>query len=158
MIADSLRAVGAARSIVIDEHDKILAGNGLCEAAAEVGITKVQVVDADGETLIAVRRTGLTPEQKTQLALYDNRTSELSAWNPDALALLVSDGVDLARYEFDNSALSTDTMLSTDIMPERDHTITEQYVIILTCRNEAQQRELLDRFVLEGLSCRAVIS
>jgi hypothetical protein len=34
MIADSLRQVGAARSIVIDERGLILAGNATVEAAA----------------------------------------------------------------------------------------------------------------------------
>jgi len=81
MIADALRHVGAARSIVVDEHDEVLAGNGVVEAAAAAGITKVQVVEADGQTLIAVRRRGLTPEQKRALAMYDNRTAELAEWN-----------------------------------------------------------------------------
>lgn len=85
MIERSLGEVGAARSIVIDEDGKILAGNGTVEGAAQAGITKVQVVDADGETIVAVRRTGLTDEQKTKLALYDNRTAELAEWDADVL-------------------------------------------------------------------------
>ena len=32
MVSDALRAVGAARSIVIDEDDVILAGNGVVHA------------------------------------------------------------------------------------------------------------------------------
>src|SRR5436190_20864954 len=64
MMVDSLHAVGAGRSIVIDEEGVILAGNGIVEAAAEAGIERVQVVEADGNTIIAVRRTGLTPAQK----------------------------------------------------------------------------------------------
>jgi DNA modification methylase len=86
MIAASLREVGAARSIVIDEHNEILAGNGVVESAAAAGISKVQVVDADGDTVIAVRRIGLTPEQKRALAIFDNRTGELAEWNVEQLA------------------------------------------------------------------------
>ena len=56
MIVDALQQVGAARSIVIDEDNVVQAGNGVVEAAAEAGITKVQVVDVDGSTLVAVRR------------------------------------------------------------------------------------------------------
>jgi len=70
MMVASLEQVGAGRSIVIDENDVILAGNGIVEAAGKAGIERVQVVEADGKTLIAVRRTGLTPEQKQRLALY----------------------------------------------------------------------------------------
>ncbi len=84
-IVDSLHEVGAARSIVIDEDGVILAGNGVYDAAAEAGIERVQVVDADGETVIAVRRTGLTDTQKRRLALYDNRAAELAEWDADQL-------------------------------------------------------------------------
>ena len=78
MIETALREVGAARSIVIDENDTVLAGNATIAAAAAAGIERVQVVEADGETLVAVRRRGLTPEQKARLALYDNRAAELA--------------------------------------------------------------------------------
>ena len=54
MLLESIEQVGAARSIVIDEDDTILAGHGVAEAAAEAGITRVQVVDTDGRTLVAV--------------------------------------------------------------------------------------------------------
>jgi ParB-like chromosome segregation protein Spo0J len=84
-IVDALHAVGAARSIVIDEDGVILAGNGTVEAAAEAGITRLRVVDADGEEVIAVRRRGLTPEQKRRLALADNRSAELAEWDYAAL-------------------------------------------------------------------------
>ena len=91
MIERSLQEVGAARSIVIDEDGTVLAGNGVLEAAASAGIERVQIVDADGETIIAVRRSGLTPEQKRRLALYDNRTAELAEWDAEALAGIVAD-------------------------------------------------------------------
>lgn len=95
MIVDSLHEVGAARSIVIDEAGNILAGNGTIEAAAEAGIERVQVVDADGETIVAVRRSGLTPAQKKRLALYDNRTAELAGWDAAVLAGLAQEGVEI---------------------------------------------------------------
>ena len=93
-IADGLQEVGAARSIVIDENGTILAGNGVVEAAAQAGIERVQVVDADGETLVAVRRTGLTAAQKTRLSLLDNRAAELADWDTDVLAELADSDPD----------------------------------------------------------------
>lgn len=91
MIEKSLQEVGAARSIVIDEDGTVLAGNGVLEAAASAGIERVQIVDADGETIVAVRRTGLTADQKRRLALYDNRTGELAEWDAEVLAQLATD-------------------------------------------------------------------
>lgn len=111
MIVDSLHEVGAARSIVIDELGNILAGNGTIEAAAEAGIERLQVVDADGETIIAVRRTGLTDAQKRRLSLMDNRTAELATWDADVLRELQGDGLkldDLWREEEWQAILTTD--------------------------------------------------
>jgi DNA methylase len=98
MIADALREVGAARSIVIDEDNVILAGNGVIDAAAEAGITRLRVIEADGEEVIAVRRAGLTAEQKRALAIYDNRTAELATWNLDQLLADVGNGLALQPW------------------------------------------------------------
>lgn len=92
MIERALSEVGAARSIVIDENGVVLAGNATIEAAAAAGIENVQIIDADGETIIAVRRSGLTDEQKKRLALYDNRAAELADWDADVLAALRDEG------------------------------------------------------------------
>lgn len=101
MIVDSLQKVGASRSIVIDEHNEILAGNGVVEAAAQAGLTKLHVIDVDGDTIVAVRRHGLTDDQKRDLAIYDNRTAELAEWNLDQLRDDAAHGLDLEAFDFD---------------------------------------------------------
>ena len=98
MIVDSLHAVGAARSIVIDEDGIVLAGNATIEAAAEAGIERVRIIEASGDELIAVRRSGLTAEQKRALALADNRSAELATWNLDQLRNDVDAGLDLMAF------------------------------------------------------------
>lgn len=98
LIADSLHAVGAGRSIVIDEAGTVLCGNGVIDAAAQVGIERVRIIEADGHELIAVRRRGLTPAQKRHLALSDNRSSDLSTWNLDQLRADADAGLDLASF------------------------------------------------------------
>ena len=95
MIETSLREVGAGRSIVIDENNVILAGNATVEAAASAGIERVLTVDVDGETIVAVRRSNLTPAQKARLGLFDNRTAELAEWDESVLAELAAEGVGL---------------------------------------------------------------
>jgi hypothetical protein len=98
MVVDALKSVGAARSIVIDEDNVILAGNGVSAAAAEAGISRVRVIDAAGDELIAVRRSGLTEDQKRALAIYDNRTAELAEWNYDQLAADKAAGLPLQPF------------------------------------------------------------
>lgn len=98
MLGDALRDVGAARSIVIDEAGEILAGNGVVQAATAAGYSRVQVVDADGDAIVAVRRSGLTTEQKRSLALYDNRVAELAEWDWQQLADDRDAGLPLSPY------------------------------------------------------------
>lgn len=96
-IEKSLEQYGAARSIVVDEDGRVLAGNGLVEAAASVGILRVRTVEANGNEIIAVVRRGLTEQQKLGLSIADNRTSELADWDPAVLADLSAD-IDLTAF------------------------------------------------------------
>jgi len=97
LIAESLQRYGAARSIVIDEDNRILAGNGTIEGAKQAGIKNVRVIETDGSEIIAVKRTGLTEDEKVGLALADNRSSDLSDWDAQMLQQL-SEEHDIAPW------------------------------------------------------------
>lgn len=88
LLKESLQRYGPARSIVIDEDDRILAGNGTVEAAIGLGIEGLRIVDASPDEIIAVRRIGLTEDQKVGLALADNRTADLAEWDAEMLQQL----------------------------------------------------------------------
>ena len=105
LIAESLKRYGAARSIVIDEDGRILAGNGTVEGAKKAGINKVRVIEAEGDELIAVRHAGLSEEEKVGLALADNRSSDLSEWDQEMLHHLAKDN-DLSPW-FEQTELDT---------------------------------------------------
>lgn len=85
LIQESIKRYGAARSIVIDEDNRILAGNGTIEGAKAAGIKNVRIIETAGDEIIAVRRTDLTEHEKVGLALADNRTSDLSDWDAEML-------------------------------------------------------------------------
>jgi len=125
MLEKALGEVGAARSIVIDEHGVVLAGNATIEAAARAGIEKVQVVDADGETIIAVRRTGLTAAQKTRLALYDNRTAELADWDADVIADLMANERAMLDGLFEKDELAK---ININVEPPNDFNIVDENI------------------------------
>lgn len=105
LIVDALHRVGAARSIVIDEDNRILAGNATVDAAAEAGIESVRVIEASGHEIIAVRRRGLTDEQKRYLAMADNRAAELATWDLEQLQADTDSGLDLSAF-FESSELA----------------------------------------------------
>jgi DNA modification methylase len=105
LIAESLKRYGAARSIVIDEDGRILAGNGTVEGAKKAGINNVRIIEAEGDELIAVRRTGLSEDEKVGLALADNRSSDLSEWDNEMLRQL-SEEHDLTPWFEDDELLA----------------------------------------------------
>lgn len=98
LLDESLHRLGPARSIVIDEKNEILAGNGVIESAERVGLDRVMVVEADGKTIVAVRRTGLSDQEKRDLAMFDNRAGELAEWDPAQIAADRQNGLDLQPY------------------------------------------------------------
>lgn len=97
VIQRSLEEFGACRSIVIDENNVVRAGNGTLEEAGQLGIEKAIIIEADGNTIVAVKRKGLTEEQWRQYAIADNTASDFSTWDADILAELAEE-VDLSSF------------------------------------------------------------
>jgi hypothetical protein len=91
---ESLKKYGAGRSILVDKNFTTMAGNKTLEGAKKEGFERVVVVDTDGKTLVAVRRTDLLASSKKgrELAIADNRIAELDLrWDDEVLAALQAD-------------------------------------------------------------------
>lgn len=86
LIKKSLSDCGAGRSILLDNENEIIAGNGVYEQAKKLGIP-VRVIETNGKELIAVKRTDLnTEDQKRKvLAVMDNTTSDSSEFDVEKL-------------------------------------------------------------------------
>lgn len=86
LIKKSLEECGAGRSIVIDNEDEIIAGNGIYEQAKKLGI-KTKIIETDGTELVVVKRTDLATndEKRKQLAIMDNSTSDSSEFDLELL-------------------------------------------------------------------------
>ena len=88
LISKSLQELGAGRSILIDKDNNIIAGNGIVEAAGQVGLENVKIVETDGSEIIAVKRTDMTldSEKGREMALADNATASADLeWDKDTL-------------------------------------------------------------------------
>lgn len=101
MLENSLRTYGAGRSIVLDKNGKIIAGNKTVQSAVEMGLTKLEIVQTTGNTVVAVQRMDLdmdTDPKARELAIADNRVGELDLdWDPEALAELGTE-LDLSKF------------------------------------------------------------
>ena len=162
LIEESLKSYGAARSIVIDESNTVLAGNGTIEAATAAGISKVRVIETDGDEIIAVKRTGLTDGDKVGLALADNRTSDLSEWDAQMLQQLSTEHDIAPWFSQDdiNELLEKEPDFDPDLDPTEDQSgkIDAVFQIIVNCRNEQEQTSTLDYLLQQGLDCKAMNS
>ena len=101
MIEKSLRDYGAGRSILLDKHGAIIAGNKTAQNAAAAGLDDVLVIKTDGRQLVAVQRIDLDlKDAKTRsLAITDNRANEVSlSWDVDVLKAFTAEGFDLAPF------------------------------------------------------------
>jgi len=100
-LAQSLRAYGAGRSVLIDREGRIIAGHKTVEEAKRLGIP-LRVVRSDGQHLIAVQRDDLdvvTDPQAQALAIADNRVGELDLeWDVTVLRQLRDAGLDLSTF------------------------------------------------------------
>ena len=106
MIEKSFRELGAGRSILLDKNNRIIAGNKSQQAAIATGITKVRIVDTDGDEIVAVRRRDVDLDSKVgrELAFADNATQQVSlAWDETELQAVQADveGFDIADFGFD---------------------------------------------------------
>ena len=88
LIKKSINEVGFGRSVVIDNENEIICGNGVVSQIAKS--TPIKVIETDGSELVVVKRTDLKTddEKRKQLAVMDNSTSDSSDFD---LTLLKED-------------------------------------------------------------------
>ena len=88
LLEKSLRENGAGRSILLDKDNNIIAGNGVIEAAGNIGLEKVKVVETTGDEIVAVKRTDISLKSKKgrEMALADNATATVDLdWDDEAI-------------------------------------------------------------------------
>lgn len=85
LIKKSVSEVGLGRSVVIDNENEIVCGNGLVSTLDKN--TPIKLIETDGSELVVVKRTDLNTndEKRKQLAIMDNSTSDSSEFDLDSL-------------------------------------------------------------------------
>lgn len=162
MIEHSFRELGAGRSLVVDANGVLIAGNHAQEGAVNAGIEDVIEVETDGRTVVVVKRVDLdleTDARAVQLAYADNRTQQVGfRADVDQLVKDIEAGIDLSALY---TPAEIGNLLGQIELPNLDPTpkpLTESFMVLITCKDEAEQKHLLERFEREGIPCRALIS
>jgi ParB-like chromosome segregation protein Spo0J len=111
LLEQSLKKYGTGRSILVDKHGRVIAGNKTLQEAKAMGLESVVVIEADADTLIAVQRSDLdlqTDSRAQGLAIADNRVGEINLnWDFDILRQSV-DPFGFDASELEQSLASSD--------------------------------------------------
>lgn len=111
LIEKSFAKFGAGRSILLDKHNRIIAGNKSTQKFVEQGGQDVVIVETSGDTLVAVKRTDIDLDTKRgrEMALADNAAAKsnitwdaekIFAWEMPAAEW----GIDLEQPETEGEA------------------------------------------------------
>jgi ParB-like chromosome segregation protein Spo0J len=157
-LARSIKRFGFSSPIIARRADgEIIAGHARYAAARRLKMAKVPV-----------RYLELTTDEAHALALADNKLQENRDWDDDALQSVLEEleaaGTDLTvGTGFDDDDIekllgSEEDAYATPDVDASAKLDGLEYRIVIECRDEMHQVELIDRFEAEGLKCKPLMS
>jgi len=171
LVQRSISRFGYVAPAIIDERTgRLVVGHGRTEALLALrdqgdsppeGVRQAD----DGTWLVPVLRgwSSRSDEEAAAYLIADNRHTELGGWDNDALAKLLDDIgdpdlVDLTGWDLEELAGLLDT---DEEMPDEGDADSEPtdmvWGVAVTCRNEREQTDLLQRLTDEGYQVRALM-
>ena len=161
-IAEFLRQFGQVRSIVVWLHKTagkpytLLAGHGVWQAAQRIGLVKLRadVCPASWSEMKALAYVSTDNELgrhgvDVDLAQLAANIRDIQQAEGDTLATLAAGEANAMR-----SLLAQANAGGKMVNPIQN----EQWMVLIECLSEQEQSGLLQRFIGEGLKCRALVS
>jgi hypothetical protein len=145
-LQDSLTEFGQVEPVCIGPGNALYNGHQRLKSwAAEFG---------DIEIDVRVASRALSEKEREKLTVYLHKGAA-GEWDFDALSEW--DVPDLIEWGFEPKELG---IIDEPLAEEKGEPeeLPEQYMILIECKNEMEQAELLARFNDEGLQCRALLS
>ena len=134
---------GFVGAVWIDENNELIAGHARLEALKELKETKIP----------AIKVTGLTEQQKIELRISDNKSTELGVWDYDILyseiKALEKAGYDLDLTGFSETEINSilDNNQKTDL-PESDFVgdFQDFNEVLIISIDDSNQRDIIKGF------------
>lgn len=134
-IANSIKTFGFSVPVLVDENDKVIAGNARIEAAIQLGLAEIPVV-----TL-----SHLDAAQKRAFILAENKLASLAGWDNAVLSLEFKDLLDL-EIDFDLDVTGfADPEIDALAFGEDDSRNTPTVVLPIAATSQIGDLWLLDR-------------
>ena len=151
LLEKSVRGHKFGRSILVDKNNRIIAGNGIVETAANIGAEDIRIIETTGDELVVVKRTDVDLDTKEgrEMALADNATSAADLeWDMENLQMIEEDfDVEVSDWgvEIDESKLYGDEFS----LPDGDKSQYGQMTFIVT----DEQRDIINKATGIAIYC-----
>lgn len=127
VIKTSLEKFGQQRPIIVNSDNIVIAGNGILKAAIELKWTEISII-----------RTDLNNTDQLAYALADNRASELSIWETEALQSIIEK---LEAEKFDIDSIGFDEINLSALIPTISPTVVNSAATEWTGMPEFNQED-----------------
>lgn len=149
VIKKSLETFGQRKPLVVFGDNYVMAGNGTLESAKQLGWKEITISRVPIDW---------TAEQARAYALADNRSAELAEWDAEILATQILEmdaiGFDITEFGFADNLLKENDGSDGDGDPALGETT---FKIIIECRDELHQAELMEELASKGLNIRPLM-
>lgn len=147
LIRKSINECGLARSVVIDNENCLIGGNGVVSQLDKN--TPIRVIETDGSELVVVKRTDLNTddEKRKKLAVMDNSTSDSSEFDLELLS------VDFEVPDLQDMGIDIPEIKEKELKDISDE-LKEEYEVVVECSDEEEQERIFTQLNEMGLKCR----
>lgn len=152
-LVDLFKQFGQVWPVLVKPNGMLIAGHGRLEAARQLGFKQVKVIVA----------RNWTAAQIELFALADNKVSLNADWDKELLQEKLTGlrnlGIDLMLTAFSKTELGKldVLLLDPDAGGGGESKPGETWEIIITCKDEKDQRKLLTRLQKDGIDCKALV-
>jgi site-specific DNA-methyltransferase (adenine-specific) len=141
VVAKSIEKYGFKNPLIIDENNIVWCGNTRLKASRTLGLEEVPCIVA----------SDLTEEQIRELALIDNKSSEIAEWDFD---LLGDELAELNMTYFDLDWNLVDNEIKEIERKDLSETIKSQFELIVNCEDEQILEQLYNEMIERGYECK----
>lgn len=148
-VMNSIKEFGFNVPLVIDKNNMIVAGHTRYKAANRLKL----------ETVPCYRVENLTEEQIKAFRLADNKVSELAEWDFTKLEQELAEiSLDMSLFSFELEELEEEQEEEEEpeVTTDTNYNYSEQYGVIVICKNEIEQEEVYNNLIEQGYECKVV--
>ena len=142
VIAKSIEKYGFKNPLIIDENNVVWCGNTRLKASKKLKLKEVPCIVA----------SDLKEEQIRELALIDNKSSEIADWDYDLLKEELFK-LDMSDFNLDWNIEEKEELNEIE-RKDLSETIKEQFELVIDCDNEEGLEQLYNELTERGYKCK----